>query len=72
MVSYDIPFGISAYTYQEMLQGARSEKDFLTLKNYLGGQKIYILPETIETYEKPKPWQNCILMHVVVVSRREI
>jgi predicted nucleic acid-binding protein len=51
VVSYGLPFGISAYTYQEMLQGARDEKDFLTMKNYLSGQKIYMLPENIEIYE---------------------
>ena len=28
VLSYDIPFGISAYTYQELLQGARDEKNF--------------------------------------------
>jgi predicted nucleic acid-binding protein len=48
----DIPYGISAYTYQEVLQGARDEKEFATLKEYLGSQKIYYLPETAQTYEK--------------------
>jgi predicted nucleic acid-binding protein len=51
VLSYGIPFGISAYTYQELLQGAHDEKEFSTLKEYLTGQKIYLLPETPETYE---------------------
>ena len=51
VLSYNIPFGISAYTYQELLQGARDEKEFTTLKDYLTGQKIYMLPETAEVYE---------------------
>jgi predicted nucleic acid-binding protein len=51
ILSQDIPFGISAYTYQELLQGARDNKEFSTLKEYLSSQKIYLLPETIETYE---------------------
>ena len=51
VLSYGIPFGISAYTYQELLQGARNDKEFATLKEYLSGQKIHLLPETIETYE---------------------
>jgi predicted nucleic acid-binding protein len=48
----DIPYGISAYTYLEVLQGARDENEFATLKEYLGSQKIYFLPETAQTYEK--------------------
>jgi predicted nucleic acid-binding protein len=48
----DIPYGISGYTYQEVLQGARNEKEFAILKEYLGSQKIYFLPETVETCEK--------------------
>jgi predicted nucleic acid-binding protein len=51
ILSHDIPFGISVYTYQELLQGARDEKEFSMLKEYLGSQKIYLLPETVDTYE---------------------
>jgi predicted nucleic acid-binding protein len=51
VLSHDIPFGISAYTYQELLQGARDEKEFSTLKEYLSSQRIYLLPETAEIYE---------------------
>lgn len=47
-----IPFGISCYTYQEILQGARDEKEWQLLKDYLSTQVIYYLPETLETYEK--------------------
>ncbi|MBS4030643.1 MAG: hypothetical protein KGZ63_04355 [Clostridiales bacterium] len=32
VLSRDIPFGISSYTYQEVLQGARNETEFNTLK----------------------------------------
>ena len=48
----DIPFGISAYTYQELLQGARDEREFRRLRDYLGTQVIYCLPEGRETHEK--------------------
>lgn len=47
-----IPFGISCYTYQEILQGARDEKEWQLLKGYLSTQVIYYLPDTLETYEK--------------------
>jgi predicted nucleic acid-binding protein len=45
-------FGIASYTYQEILQGAKNKQEYDKLKNYLSTQKIYFLPETIETYEK--------------------
>lgn len=47
-----IPFGISPYTLQEVLQGARNEKDYQRLREYLSTQVIYFLPEEISTYEK--------------------
>ena len=47
-----LAFGISAYTYQEILQGARDEQEFKKLKNYLSAIHIYLLPEITETYEK--------------------
>lgn len=52
ILSRDIPFGISAYTYQEVLQGARDEAEFHTLKEYLSAQKIYFLNQDAGTYEK--------------------
>lgn len=46
-----IPFGISVYTYQEVLQGARDEREYKRLREYLGAQTIYSLPEGKETHE---------------------
>lgn len=48
----DIPFGISAYTYQELLLGARDEKEFEKLEDYLSSQKIYFLPADMDTHRK--------------------
>jgi len=48
----EIPFGISSFTYQEILQGARDEREFETLKEYLSTQKIYFLKQEISTFEK--------------------
>jgi len=39
VLTRELPFGISSYTYQEVLQGARNEKEFETLKEYLSTQK---------------------------------
>lgn len=36
-----IPFGITSLIYQEVLQGASSEKAFLSLKEYLSSQTFY-------------------------------
>jgi predicted nucleic acid-binding protein len=48
----DIPFGISAYTYQEVLQGASDGEEFERLKDYLSTQQIYYLEQAAATYEK--------------------
>jgi len=52
ILSRDIPFGISAITYQEILQGAKDEAEFQTLKEYLSTQKIYFLEESTSIYEE--------------------
>jgi predicted nucleic acid-binding protein len=52
ILSRDIPFGISSYTYQEVLQGARNEEEFQTLYDYLTTQPIYYLKPEAATYEK--------------------
>ena len=48
----NIPFGISAFTYQEILQGARDEQEWETLKGYLSTQTIYYINPAPEEYEK--------------------
>lgn len=55
ILSRDVPFGISGYTYQELLQGARSEKEFRQLKEYIGSQQIYFLPKTANVHEQAAP-----------------
>ena len=45
-------YGISPYTYQELLQGAKDEREFKLLKEYLDTQNIYFLPSTLETFAK--------------------
>ncbi len=47
-----VPFGISALTYQEVLQGARDEKEFARLEEYLGTQTIYYPGVETTFYEK--------------------
>ncbi|WP_052543911.1 type II toxin-antitoxin system VapC family toxin [Desulfoscipio gibsoniae] len=52
VLARDIPFGISPYIFQEILQGARNEKEYRQLRDYLSTQTIYFLPEEKATYEK--------------------
>jgi predicted nucleic acid-binding protein len=48
----EIPFGINSLIFQEVLQGAGSEKEYLTLKKYLETQRFYHLREPIESFVK--------------------
>ena len=48
----NLPYGIAAYTFQEVLQGARNEGEYEKLKEYLSTQTIYFLPEEMESYEE--------------------
>ena len=52
ILSRNIDFGFSSYTFQEVLQGTQNEKDYEQLRDYLSTQIIYFLPEETTTYEK--------------------
>jgi predicted nucleic acid-binding protein len=47
-----IPFGINSLIFQEVLQGAASEKEYSLLDSYLRSQKFYHLKEPVESYAK--------------------
>ncbi len=47
-----IPFGINSFIFQEILQGADSEKEYHLLKNYLATQKFYNPKNSIESFAK--------------------
>ena len=51
VISERIPCGINSFIYQEVLQGAASEKDFSILQDYLSTQKFYELKNGLESYE---------------------
>jgi hypothetical protein len=48
----DIPFGISPIAILEVLQGAATEKDYSTLRDYLGSQTVYGLEGGLESYAR--------------------
>ena len=45
-----MPFGITPYAMQEVLQGAASEKEFELLKDYLSTQHFYYLKDRIDSF----------------------
>ena len=47
-----IPFGITSFIYQEVLQGAKSEQEYSLLRQYLETQNFYQPLHPVETYEQ--------------------
>ena len=41
IIDNDIPYGICSYIYQELLQGAKNEKEYKLLKEYLDTLPFY-------------------------------
>lgn len=50
IIKDDIPFGINDFVYQEVLQGAKTEKEFEMLKDYLESQRFYSLKYGSKSY----------------------
>ena len=46
-----MPFGITSVIYQEILQGAKTEKEYSELKKYLSTQRFYHPLDSITSYE---------------------
>ena len=60
ILSRNIPYGINVYIYQELLQGADSEKDYKILKKYLDTQIFYELLNGKESFaEAAKIYFKC-------------
>jgi predicted nucleic acid-binding protein len=47
-----MPFGINSFIFQEVLQGAASEKEFSLLRQYLSTQRFYHLKDPVESFVK--------------------
>jgi hypothetical protein len=52
IVNNDLDYCISALTYQELLQGARDEKEFEQLKDFFSSQIILPLPTANSFFEQ--------------------
>lgn len=45
-----LPYGINCFIYQEVLQGAKNEKEYKLLKEYLSSLPLYYLQNGLESY----------------------
>jgi predicted nucleic acid-binding protein len=64
-----IPFGINSLIFQEVLQGAGSEKEYLTLNKYLETQRFYHLRDPIDSFAKAaKIYLDCRKKGVTIRS----
>jgi len=52
ILNQDIPFGINSFIFQEVLQGAKSDKEYRTLKKYLETQRFYHLNDPVDSFAK--------------------
>lgn len=52
IITQNIPFGIAPFTYLELLQGSKNEKEFKLLEEYLITQTFYHLKDQIKSYSE--------------------
>lgn len=51
ILDHHIPFGITSVIYQEVLQGAKSDKEYNLLRDYLSSQRFFHPQDAVKTYE---------------------
>jgi len=52
LLTRKLPWGICEYVYQEVLQGAKDENDFHSLKDYLDSLPMYFLKYGTVSFER--------------------
>jgi predicted nucleic acid-binding protein len=50
LLQQDIPFGINSFIFQEVLQGAKTEKEYKTLRKYLETQRFYHVKGPVDSF----------------------
>jgi predicted nucleic acid-binding protein len=69
IISANVPFGITTFIYQEILQGASTEKEFTHLKQYLDTQIFYELRNGRESFASAaKMYYKCRKAGITVNS----
>jgi predicted nucleic acid-binding protein len=51
VLGHRMPFGITSAIYQEVLQGAKSDKEYNLLRDYLSSQRFFHPQDAVKTYE---------------------
>ena len=59
LIDQRLPYGITGVIFQEVLQGARSEKDFDKLREYFGTQSFYHPKEVWSYAEAARLYADC-------------
>ncbi len=60
LLDENLPFGITSIIYQEILQGAATEKDLNTLTDYFSTQHFFNPKDDLASYQKAaKLYFNC-------------
>ena len=52
LLQQQVPLGITSVIYQEILQGAKTEKEYATLKEYLSSQRFFHPKDPVESYAR--------------------
>ena len=64
-----IPFGINSLIFQEVVQGAASEKEYSLLHGYLRTQRFYHLKAPVDSYARAaRMYMNCRKKGITVRS----
>jgi predicted nucleic acid-binding protein len=64
-----LPFGITSHIFQEVLQGAKTEKEYNLLKRYLETQRFFHPKDSVESFaEAAKLFFQCRKKGVTVRS----
>lgn len=50
IIQAEVPFGIASVIYQEILQGAKSPREYASLKDYLSTQRFFHPKDPIASY----------------------
>jgi len=52
ILNRNITYGIASFTFTEILQGSKGDREYNELKEYLSSLPIYFPPESTSVYEK--------------------
>lgn len=69
VIEQNIRFGITPFTYMELLQGAKNQKEFSILEEYLSTQIFYHLKHPVKSFsEAAKLRLNCSKKGITINS----